>query len=81
VKEIIYLESGGAGDYIHCCRYEHDFDYLDNKDCDNQNVSTLFDETPQRCGDHFMITVFTNHQFPLGQRVKLTLETIDDGET
>ncbi len=75
MKETIFLECDGD-DYVHCCRYQQDFIYVDNKDCDNKNISTLFGDN--RCGDHFMITIFTNNKFPIGQKMKLTLETIDD---
>jgi len=66
MKEVIIAECDGD-DYIHCCRYQQVFDYTED------NPSLFKDHK----GGHFTITIFTTKQFPAGQKVKITIETVE----
>lgn len=66
MKEIIVADCDGD-DYIHCCRYEQNFDYA-------EGLPSIFKD---HNGGHFTVTLFTSKKFPQG-RVRITIETIDE---
>jgi len=70
MRETIVAECDGS-DYIHCCRYEQSFDYVEDNPC------IWTEEGDTHKGGHFEVTIFTSKQFPVGTKVKITIETLE----